>query len=95
MNVPTLAIDIDLLKKYAVPGPRYTSYPTAPMFHTAFDWQEYLQVVESSNVTQRPLSLYLHLPYCRSLCWYCGCNRVITHNREKISTYLDYLHREK
>jgi oxygen-independent coproporphyrinogen-3 oxidase len=94
MNVPTLAIDIDLLKKYAVPGPRYTSYPTAPMFHAAFDWQEYLQVVESSNVTQRPLSLYLHLPYCRSLCWYCGCNRVITHNREKISTYLDYMHRE-
>ena len=94
MNTPTLAIDIDLLKKYAVPGPRYTSYPPAPVFNAAFGWREYVHAIDTSNTTQRPLSLYIHLPYCRSLCWYCGCNRVITRNRAKIRTYLDYLHRE-
>jgi oxygen-independent coproporphyrinogen-3 oxidase len=94
MSSQTLNIDLDLLRKYAVPGPRYTSYPTAPVFSEAFGWREYLQAVEESNATQRPLSLYFHLPYCRSLCWYCGCNMTITHSPDKIRTYLDYVCQE-
>jgi oxygen-independent coproporphyrinogen-3 oxidase len=94
MSTQTLNIDLGLLRKYAVPGPRYTSYPTAPLFTEAFGWREYVQALEEADVKQRPLSLYFHLPYCRSLCWYCGCNMVITHNRGKIRAYLDYVRRE-
>jgi oxygen-independent coproporphyrinogen-3 oxidase len=89
-----LHVDTALLKKYAVPGPRYTSYPPAPVFSDAFGWQEYLHAVETSNDLRRPLSLYVHLPFCRSLCWYCGCNRLITHHRAKITAYLEYVQRE-
>jgi oxygen-independent coproporphyrinogen-3 oxidase len=89
-----LHVDTALLKKYAVPGPRYTSYPPAPVFSDAFGWQEYLHAVEASNDLRQPLSLYVHLPFCRSLCWYCGCNRLITHNRSRITAYLEYVQRE-
>jgi oxygen-independent coproporphyrinogen-3 oxidase len=89
-----LHVDTALLKKYAVPGPRYTSYPPAPVFSDAFGWQEYLHAVEASNDLRRPLSLYVHLPFCRSLCWYCDCNRLITHNRARITAYLEYVQRE-
>jgi oxygen-independent coproporphyrinogen-3 oxidase len=89
MQSQVLNIDIDLLKKYAVSGPRYTSYPTAPLFNESFAAADYIEAIEASNVQQRPLSLYFHLPYCRSLCWYCGCNMTITHSQEKIRTYLD------
>lgn len=94
MRTQTLNIDLDLLKKYAVSGPRYTSYPTAPLFRDTFGWRAYLQAIDESNVQQRPLSLYFHLPYCKTLCWYCGCNMTITHNRNKIATYVDYVKRE-
>lgn len=94
MPVRKLHVDTALLKKYAVPGPRYTSYPPAPVFSDAFGWQEYLHAVEASNDAPRSLSIYVHLPFCRSLCWYCGCNRVITHNRARITAYLEYVQRE-
>jgi oxygen-independent coproporphyrinogen-3 oxidase len=92
--VPKLHVDTALLKKYDVPGPRYTSYPPAPVFSDAFGWQEYVHAVQASNEEKRPLSLYVHLPFCRSLCWYCGCNRIITHNRARITAYLEYVQRE-
>lgn len=88
------AVELDLLKKYAVSGPRYTSYPPAPVFSEAFGWPEYVRAIEAANSSQRPLSLYVHIPYCRSLCWFCGCNRVITHRRENITTYLNTVCRE-
>ncbi len=94
MQSQTLNIDIDLLKKYAVSGPRYTSYPTAPLFSDTFGVPDYIRAIAESNAQQRPLSLYFHLPYCRSLCWYCGCNMTVTHSQEKIRTYLGAVRQE-
>lgn len=84
---------LDLLRKYSVPGPRYTSYPTAPYFHTGFgeaDWADALAV----PATGRGLSLYTHIPFCDSLCYYCGCNMVATHDYNKTRPYLAALDRE-
>ncbi len=89
MTTPTL----DLLHKYSVPGPRYTSYPTAPYFHTGFgeaDWQSTL----AAPAKDRGLSLYTHIPFCDSLCYYCGCNMVATHQYDKTRPYLAALDRE-
>jgi oxygen-independent coproporphyrinogen-3 oxidase len=88
MTTAPQMIDIELLHKYAVAGPRYTSYPPAPMFHETFGWRDYLQALAATNARQRPLSLYVHLPFCRSLCWYCGCTRIITHKPAKIRDYV-------
>ena len=84
---------LDLLRKYSVPGPRYTSYPTAPSFHTGFgeaDWQAALAVPARG----RALSLYTHIPFCDSLCYYCGCNMVATQDYNKTRPYLAALERE-
>ncbi len=94
MQSQALHIDLALLKKYAVPGPRYTSYPTAPMFSETFGWAPYVQALEDSNRDARPLSLYVHLPYCKSRCWYCGCNMAVTHSQDRIRSYLGYVQRE-
>src|SRR5689334_3212514 len=77
-------------------GPRYTSYPTADRFHEAYTGDDYAVWAARRNVTgaQRPLSLYVHLPFCRSLCYYCACNKVITQDGSKSRRYLDYLKRE-
>jgi oxygen-independent coproporphyrinogen-3 oxidase len=64
------------------------------VFSNTFGWQDYVQAVQASNATHRPLSLYVHVPFCRSLCWYCGCNRVVTHDRARMQTYLGYVQRE-
>ena len=84
---------LELLQKYSVPGPRYTSYPTAPYFSTGFgeaDWTEAL----AAPAPERGLSLYAHIPFCDSLCYYCGCNMVATRDYGKTQPYLATLDRE-
>jgi len=84
---------LELLRKYSVPGPRYTSYPTAPYFSTAFgeaDWVESL----GAPAQDRGLSLYAHIPFCDSLCYYCGCNMVATRDYSKTQPYLATLDQE-
>jgi oxygen-independent coproporphyrinogen-3 oxidase len=87
--------DLDLIRKYSIPGPRYTSYPPATQFTAelgplALDEA----IVDDNRVGSSPLSLYFHLPFCESLCWYCGCNTVITRRRASAAEYLDDLVRE-
>jgi len=84
--------DSQLLSKYNTSGPRYTSYPTALEFHDEFSEQDFIQAVKDSP--NRELSLYVHIPFCHSLCYYCGCNKVITRHRDKADTYLEYLAQE-
>ena len=82
--------DAALVRKYNRPGPRYTSYPTAVQFHDVDDPETLLPTAQPDA----PLSLYLHLPFCESLCWFCGCTTVITRDPRKAETYLDYLEKE-
>ena len=88
----TQFFDSALLKKYNTSGPRYTSYPTALEFHDQFNHDHLVQAIESSP--NRELSLYVHIPFCHSLCYYCGCNKVITRHRDKADTYLEFLAEE-
>jgi oxygen-independent coproporphyrinogen-3 oxidase len=88
----TQFFDPQLLSKYNTSGPRYTSYPTALEFHEAFSEQDFIQAVKDSP--NRELSLYVHIPFCHSLCYYCGCNKVITRHRDKADTYLTFLAEE-
>jgi oxygen-independent coproporphyrinogen-3 oxidase len=92
------ALDFDraLVEKYDRPGPRYTSYPTAPQFHSAFACDDYQQAAAASNrlPLPKPLSLYIHVPFCKSLCYYCACNKIITQKTHRAAQYLDYLKRE-
>jgi oxygen-independent coproporphyrinogen-3 oxidase len=88
--------DADLLRRYDRPGPRYTSYPTAPQFTPEFDETALCEHARRSNADPIPrqLSLYLHVPYCFSPCFYCGCNRIITRDLTKARPYVDRLLRE-
>ena len=88
-----IAFDADLIRRYDRPGPRYTSYPTAPQFHGGFTEREYREMAALSNEDPIPkaLSLYLHIPFCHSLCYYCACNKIITRHTEKAAIYLGYL----
>ncbi len=89
-------IDIDLIKKYDTPGPRYTSYPTAPHFNESFTHKDYLKEIKNTNQGRHlpDLSLYFHLPFCDTLCYFCGCNMIVTRNRERIKRYIDDVKRE-
>ncbi len=89
-----MQIDVDLLKKYDRPGPRYTSYPTAPHFHDGFDAQSYREEILLHNKLNRDLSIYVHIPFCASMCYYCACNVVITRRRDRIEEYVEYLAKE-
>ena len=95
MNATPL-FSADTLRKYDLPGPRYTSYPTAPHFGPHFDETMLREHVRHSNAEPIPraLSLYVHVPYCFSPCFYCGCNRIVTHDRSKGRKYVDRLVRE-
>ncbi len=89
-----ITFDTDLIKKYDIAGPRYTSYPTAVQFSPDFTEADYRQQAEKSNLSGRDLSLYFHLPFCDTICYYCACNKVITKDRSKAAPYLEALHRE-
>ena len=89
-----LKVDLELVKKYNVAGPRYTSYPPATKFTEAVAWEDLAGAIEANNRTERDLSLYFHIPFCETLCWYCGCTTVITLNHGLGSTYVEYLGKE-
>lgn len=86
--------DENLIKKYDRPGPRYTSYPPATEFHEGVGEEDYRSKLLESNIQRRPLSLYFHIPFCESACWFCGCNVIISHRKDVTRRYLDYLYRE-
>ncbi len=92
------AITTELLTKFDVAGPRYTSYPTADRFVEAFGEADYLQALEQRRAGPAalalPLSLYVHIPFCESLCYYCACNKIITKHHERSAPYLRYLAKE-
>jgi oxygen-independent coproporphyrinogen-3 oxidase len=90
----TLNVDLDLVKKYNVAGPRYTSYPPATKFTADISWEDLAKRIDANNRTARDLSLYFHIPFCETLCWFCGCTTVITLNHDKGRDYVDYLGRE-
>jgi oxygen-independent coproporphyrinogen-3 oxidase len=91
-------ISDDLLRRYDVAGPRYTSYPTADRFVEAFTPEDYAQALtqrrSGANAMALPLSLYVHIPFCESLCYYCACNKIITKHHDRATSYLRYLARE-
>jgi len=89
-----LLFDPALIRKYDKAGPRYTSYPTAVQFHDGFGEAEYRELALASNASGRPLSLYVHIPFCDTVCFYCACNKIVTKNRRHTIPYLDHLYRE-
>jgi oxygen-independent coproporphyrinogen-3 oxidase len=93
---PTVDFDAGLISRLSKSGPRYTSYPTADRFTESFGYRDYLHAVADRRTrgNARPLSLYLHIPFCDTVCYYCACNKIVTKNREKAATYLAYLKRE-
>lgn len=93
-TIPVPDFDAALIERYNRSGPRYTSYPTAAQFRPDFGEAQYREFAASSNLSARPLSLYLHLPFCARLCFYCGCNKIVTKNRARAAPYLERLHRE-
>ena len=94
--LPVADVSVDLLRRYNVPGPRYTSYPTAPVWREGFGPQEYESVLAESREKERPapLSLYLHLPFCEHLCYFCACTVVISGNHSVEESYLATIERE-
>ncbi|HVK95639.1 MAG TPA: oxygen-independent coproporphyrinogen III oxidase [Noviherbaspirillum sp.] len=94
--IPSVEFDAELIRKLSRQGPRYTSYPTADRFSEDFRVGDYLQAVSSvrSMGARNPLSLYIHIPFCDTVCYYCACNKIVTKNRGKAETYLAYLKRE-
>ncbi|MDH3695425.1 MAG: coproporphyrinogen III oxidase, partial [Gammaproteobacteria bacterium] len=95
VDTEVLVIDQALLSRYDKTGPRYTSYPTAVQFTDDFSDSDYIQATALSNVApSKPLSLYFHIPFCATLCFYCACNKVVTKNRDRATEYLKYLYTE-
>ena len=98
----SVQIDTDLVRKYDKPGPRYTSYPTADRFIEAYNARTHQTTLEQRSITWgpaahtsgQPLSVYVHIPFCNTICYYCGCNKVITKNHGHAARYLRYLDRE-
>jgi oxygen-independent coproporphyrinogen III oxidase len=90
------SVDFDVLKRFAMPGPRYTSYPTAPVFTPDFSQEDFRDEIIATNSvdSETPLSLYFHFPFCAKLCYFCGCNMRVTNDRALISKYLDHLEKE-
>jgi oxygen-independent coproporphyrinogen III oxidase len=95
-QVNNLEVDLDLIRRLDKNGPRYTSYPTADRFVEEFDAETYKNWLEKRDLggINRPLSLYVHIPFCNTLCFYCACNKVITKDFSKAATYVQYLIKE-
>ncbi len=89
-------INLSTLKKYDVPGPRYTSYPTAPHFNNNFTHENFVEELRIKNGHRESLdlSLYFHIPYCDTLCYFCGCNMFIIRDRDRVKNYISYLKKE-
>ncbi|KAG1694905.1 Oxygen-independent coproporphyrinogen III oxidase [Nymphon striatum] len=91
-----IEFDIETIKNYDTAGPRYTSYPTAVAFDANFNETSFREHAQLSNTKQdnAPLSLYFHIPFCDTICFYCACNKIATKDYSKADTYLEYLYRE-
>ncbi|MDD2840930.1 MAG: oxygen-independent coproporphyrinogen III oxidase [Tolumonas sp.] len=92
MSTQHVIWDDALIQKYNYSGPRYTSYPTALEFSESFDYPQFVQATQ--QYPQRPLSLYVHIPFCHKLCYYCACNKIVTRQTHKAEEYLGYLEKE-
>ncbi|WP_096084738.1 oxygen-independent coproporphyrinogen III oxidase [Agaribacterium haliotis] len=86
--------DLELIRKYDLTGPRYTSYPTAPQFDGNYSEQDWQQASDSVLNRSQRISLYLHIPFCDTICYYCGCSKIVTANRSHAAKYLNYLKKE-
>lgn len=94
INDSRIVWDMDLIKRYDLSGPRYTSYPTAVQFDPTLSPQSLISEGQVSADKVAPLSLYIHIPFCAHVCYYCACNKVITRNRDRAQPYLDTVYRE-
>ncbi|MCQ8128390.1 oxygen-independent coproporphyrinogen III oxidase [Methylomonas rivi] len=90
----SIKFDLELINRYDKSGPRYTSYPTALELHEGFGDAEYRRHIAKSNAAGGPLSLYFHIPFCDTVCFYCACNKIVTKNRAHAAPYLDNLCKE-
>lgn len=90
----TVRWNADLVRRYDVAGPRYTSYPTAVQFHEGIGTLDLLRALKLSREANKPLSLYIHIPFCANICYYCGCNKVITKDRSYAEPYIERLIKE-
>ncbi|RLL51369.1 oxygen-independent coproporphyrinogen III oxidase [Mariprofundus sp. EBB-1] len=86
--------NLEIIKKYDKAGPRYTSYPTAPMFHTGIGAKQYRDTLQRVASDDAPLSLYIHIPFCNTICYYCGCNKIVTKQYDRAEPYLKLLLKE-
>ncbi len=91
-SISLITWDSDLIKKYDMQGPRYTSYPTAVEFKDDFDFEKWFKAKNDSST--KKLSIYIHIPFCSVLCFFCACNKIVTRNQSKSAQYVDYLIRE-
>jgi oxygen-independent coproporphyrinogen-3 oxidase len=93
---PAVEFDAAIIGKLSQSGPRYTSYPTADRFQNDFGYGQFLEAVAGLRMrrSRRPLSLYIHIPFCDTICYYCGCNKIVTKDHGKAATYLGYLKQE-
>jgi len=97
-TLSAVSFDAELIRKYDQSGPRYTSYPTADRFTEGFTTEHLVNALlarqASSSMSARALSLYVHLPFCDTICYYCGCNKVVTRDHGRAARYVRYLGRE-
>lgn len=99
MCAPTdVVIEEELIRRFNKSGPRYTSYPSADRFHADFSAADYISQLQAragqSGESAKPLSVYVHIPFCASLCYYCACNKVVTKDKSRGAVYLQYLQKE-
>ena len=94
MNDQSIKFDLALINRYDKAGPRYTSYPTALELHEGFGDEDYRRHISKSNAAGGPLSLYFHIPFCDTVCFYCACNKIVTKNRAHVEPYLENLCKE-